>query len=103
MKPSETLKAKKEELRALARLWEDKGLFNLRIFGSVARGDDDEDSDIDFVVRIGKGRNGRKPGLEFFAFAEELEKLLGTKVDLVSEASCPEYLKKSIEKEAIPA
>ena len=103
MNPSETLKAKKKELRALAKIWEDKGLFNLRIFGSVARGDDDEESDIDFIVRIGKGKNGRKLGLDFFAFAGELEELLGTKVDLVSEDSCPEYLKKSIEKEAIPA
>lgn len=49
------------------------------VFGSVARGDNTEKSDVDIMVEL----NG-PIGWEFVDLALELEKLLGTKVDLVS-------------------
>lgn len=52
---------------------------NFAIFGSYARGEADENSDIDIMVEFSKS-----PGLEFVDLAEELEILLHQKVDLVS-------------------
>ena len=66
MKPSEELKAKINELNNIMLEFEQYGIHNLRVFGSVARGDDNEGSDIDFAVDIGKGINGRFPGFKYF-------------------------------------
>ena len=55
------------------------GLTNLRVFGSVARGEETEDSDIDLLVDV-------KPGVGLIGMARaqhEVEELLGTRVDLV--------------------
>jgi uncharacterized protein len=55
------------------------GLTNLRVFGSVARGQDTVDSDVDLLVDVGPG-----VGLMSLARAErDLERLLGARVDLV--------------------
>ena len=51
----------------------------LDIFGSYTRGDEQDDSDIDILVEFNDSI-----GIEFIDFAEEIEKLLGFKVDLVS-------------------
>lgn len=51
----------------------------MAIFGSYSRGDQNENSDIDILVEF----NGRI-GLKFVDLAEEIEKLLGKNVDLVS-------------------
>lgn len=55
------------------------GLFNVRVFGSVARGEDDGDSDVDLLVDVG-------PGVGLMALARcqrDLEALLDASVDLV--------------------
>lgn len=55
------------------------GLSNVRVFGSVARGEDDGDSDVDFLVDVG-------PGVGLIALARcqrDLEALLGARVHLV--------------------
>jgi len=55
------------------------GLSNLRLFGSVARGEDSADSDIDLLVDVG-------PGVGLFDLAgceRDLEELLGAPVDLI--------------------
>ena len=55
------------------------GLSNMAIFGSYGRGQQGIDSDIDIVVEF------KVPvGIEFIDLAEELERILGIKVDLVS-------------------
>ena len=58
------------------------GLSNLRVFGSVARGEEQADSDIDLLVDVG-------PGIGLFELGRcraELEALLGARVDLVPAA-----------------
>ena len=60
MKPSDMLKSKKEEVIKIAKSYEDNGIFNIRIFGSVARGEDNEESDIDFAATVGKGKTGKE-------------------------------------------
>jgi predicted nucleotidyltransferase len=60
----------------------------LALFGSYARGDNHEKSDIDILVDF----NGRI-GIEFISLAHELEDILHTKVDLVSRKGIkPKYL-----------
>jgi predicted nucleotidyltransferase len=59
------------------------------IFGSVARGDFEDDSDVDILVEF-----DRPVGIEFIDLANELELILQIKVDLVSRAGIkPKYLK----------
>ena len=60
----------------------------LALFGSYARGDNREDSDIDILVDF----NGRI-GIEFITLAQELEDIFNSKVDLVSRKGIkPQYL-----------
>jgi predicted nucleotidyltransferase len=49
MRPSLALALHRDELRQLA---EERGLVGVRVFGSAARGDDREDSDLDLLVRV---------------------------------------------------
>ncbi|NHZ82144.1 nucleotidyltransferase [Massilia sp. CCM 8695] len=49
MKPSQALSLYREELRALAL---ERGLVEVRVFGSTARGDDREDSDLDILLVV---------------------------------------------------
>lgn len=68
----------REEILEVARR---HGASNLRVFGSVARGDDDADSDVDFLVDLEKGRSLLDlGGLQF-----DLERLLECRVDVVTE------------------
>ncbi|MGD9946841.1 MAG: nucleotidyltransferase family protein [Desulfobulbus sp.] len=72
------------------------GLFNLRVFGSVARGEDTIQSDIDFLVDLETGRSL----LDIGGALVQLEKLLGCKVDIVTEQGLHWYLREKILKEA---
>ena len=64
----------------LAQLCRKYGIAELSVFGSVARGDDRPDSDVDLLyVRV----PGNDLGMSYFALQEELEKLFGRRVDLV--------------------
>lgn len=65
----------------LAALCQKYGIAELSVFGSVARGDDRPDSDIDFLYVRGAES---VMGMAFFGMQEELEELLGRKVDLVA-------------------
>lgn len=73
------LRNRREEILAIARGYE---ATNVRVFGSVARGEADEQSDVDLIVDI----NTNKRGLAVFGLIEDLErdlaKLLGVRVDV---------------------
>jgi len=77
-RPSAILAAKRDAVLALALA---NKAFNVRVFGSVARGEDTPDSDIDILVRFRDGASL----LDQSSLAIELEELLGVHVDLVSE------------------
>lgn len=72
------------------------GAKNLRIFGSVARGEANQNSDIDFLVEM------QSSLLTRIALIQDLETLLNTKVDVVTELGLHEHLRAHILKEAIP-
>ncbi|MFD4434127.1 nucleotidyltransferase family protein [Nocardia sp. NPDC058497] len=67
-------------LPAITQLCAAYGVTELAVFGSVARGDERQDSDVDLLYV--RGPNAVR-GLAFFGLEEDLEKLLGTHVDLV--------------------
>lgn len=73
-------------------------VYNIRIFGSVARSEYDDKSDIDFLVELGPGCGL----LNHAALTRELEELLGRKVDIVSEKGLRPRMKDRIEREAVP-
>ena len=75
-----------QELRATRRdsvlgLAAKHGAYNVRVFGSVARGDSDPRSDIDFLVDLERGRTLSDLG----GLLIDLEEVLGTPVDVVTE------------------
>ncbi len=89
------LKGKREEILKLAAK---HGAYNVRVFGSVARGEAGPDSDVDFLVDMGPGRTSFFPG----GLLADLEDLLGRKVDIVSPEALHWLLRDRILKEALP-
>ena len=84
--------------QAISDIAERHGALRLRLFGSVARGEERPDSDVDLLVAL-RDDCGFE---DYLALAEELEKLLGRKVDLVSERGLSPYFRPYIEAEARP-
>ena len=70
---------------------------NIRVFGSIARGEEKENSDIDFLVSFQSGASlFDQAGLMI-----ELEKILGKSVDVVSDRALNQYIRDKILKEAV--
>jgi uncharacterized protein len=74
------------------------GAFNVRIFGSAARGEAVESSDIDLLVDVGAKRTPFFPG----GLLADLEDLLGCRVDIVTEDGLHWYIRDKVIKEAVP-
>ncbi len=91
----EIIKEKREDILRAAQK---HGAFNVRVFGSVVRGESGPESDIDFLVELEKGRSL----FDHAALMVELEKLLGRKVDIVTVKSLKPRVRERIIKEAIP-
>jgi uncharacterized protein len=73
------------------------GARSVRVFGSVARGDAREGSDIDLLVDLEPGRSL----LDLIAIKQDLEDTLRTPVDVVTEAGLSPYLRQQVLDEAI--
>jgi predicted nucleotidyltransferase len=80
---------------AILRLAEKHGGRNVRVFGSVARGDAGPDSDIDFLVDFDAGRTL----FDLIGLRLDLEELLGTAVDVVTPGSL-RYVRERVLSEA---
>lgn len=87
-----TLSTHRQDLEAL-------GVASLSVFGSVARGDEGAQSDIDMLVRFSKSVGM----FEFLDVKAYLENLLGTSVDLVTEDALKPQLRERILAEAVRA
>ena len=74
------------------------GPFAVRVFGSAARGDVDETSDVDLLVEMEPGRNL----LDLVGLWQDLETLLGTHVDVLSDGGVSPHLRTRIYAEAVP-
>jgi predicted nucleotidyltransferase len=88
----------KEKRNAILDIAEKHGARNVRIFGSVARGDFDEKSDLDFLVEMEPGRSL----LDHASLLLALETLLGCEVDVVSEKGIKARVRERVLKEARP-
>lgn len=85
-----------QKRQALLEIAARHGASNLRLFGSVLRGEEHADSDIDFLVDIAEDRGFD----DYLALAKEFESLLGRRVDLVTERSLSPFFRPYIEAEA---
>ncbi len=92
---NDLLKSKREEILRLAAK---RGARNVRIFGSVARGQARPDSDIDFLVDLETGRSL----LDLGGLLNDLQKLLDRPVDVVTESGLRERIRARVLKDAIP-
>ena len=92
---AEVLGDKREEILRIAA---QHGATNVRVFGSVVRGEVGPDSDVDFLVDVGPGRSAFFPA----GLLADLEDLLGCKVDVLTENSLHWHIRKRVLTEARP-
>lgn len=78
--------------KKITPLLEEYGISYAALFGSVARGQDQKDSDVDLLVRL-----GRPMGMvKYMRFVNGLEASLNKKVDVVTEKSLNKYIRPHI-------
>ena len=94
MSLNELLQDKREDILRIAAK---RGAYNVRVFGSVARGEADSKSDIDILVDMEPGRNLFDLG----GLLMDLQDLLGHDVDVVTERGLRERIRERVLKEAI--
>ena len=95
MSLNELLQEKREDILHIAAR---RGASNVRIFGSVARGEADSKSDIDLLVDLEPGRSLFDLG----GLLMDLQDLLDHKVDVVTERGLRERIREHVLKEAVP-
>jgi predicted nucleotidyltransferase len=89
------IRPKRELIRSIA---EKHGALNVRVFGSVARGDAGPDSDVDLLVDTGTRTSAWFPG----GLVADLEEALGRRVDVVTERGLVADLRERVLREAVP-
>ena len=95
MSVSDLLRGQREEILRIAAK---HGAYNVRVFGSVARGDARADSDVDFLVDLEPGRSL----LDLGGFLMDLQDLLDRNVDVVTENGLHWYIRDRVIQEAVP-
>lgn len=94
MRVDELLKEKRDEILRIAA---ERGARNVRVFGSVARGEADEQSDVDFLVDMEPGRNL----LDMGGLLMDLRELLGRDVDVLTEGGLVPRIRERVLREAV--
>jgi uncharacterized protein len=85
----------RDEILRIAAL---HGAHNVRVFGSVARGEAGNESDVDFLVELEQGRSL----LDRAALMLALQELLGRRVDVATERGLKSALRDHVLQEAVP-
>jgi predicted nucleotidyltransferase len=88
----------RERRREILRLAAEHGVQRVRVFGSVARGEAGPGSDVDFLVVMERDRSL----LDLVGFRQDVEDLLGRKVDVVSEPALHWYIREDVLRQAVP-
>lgn len=87
-----------EEIREdVLRIATAHGAGNVRVFGSVKRGEQGSSNDLDLLVDMAEGRTL----FDLIALCKDLEESLGVRVDVVTEASLPPYIRDRVLDEAV--
>ena len=94
MELSDLLQLKRDEILKIAA---EHGASNVRVFGSVARGEAGPNSDLDLLVEFDLDRSL----FDHVALIQGLEDLLGRKVDVVTEDSVHWYIRDRVLAEAV--
>jgi predicted nucleotidyltransferase len=91
----EAIRGRRDAILEIARRY---GAHDIRIFGSVARGDATESSDLDLIVRFEPGRSL----LDHGGLVMDLRELLGIKVDVLDEEGLRVRFRTHVLNEAVP-
>ena len=89
------LREKRDEILVIAAR---HGARNVRVFGSVARGEDNPDSDVDFLIDVGSTTSSWFPA----GLILDLEEVLGRRVEVVTAKALNPYIRDRVLREAIP-
>ena len=92
---SEAVKKKREEILEVAAR---RGARNVRLFGSLARGEERAGSDVDLLVEMEEGRSL----LDLSHLLQDMEELLGCKVHVVEPEALHWAIRERILEEAVP-
>jgi len=92
---AQLVRAKREEIQKIVAK---HGARNVRVFGSVARGDARPESDVDFLIEVGPVTSSWFPA----GLILDLEDLLGRHVEVVTEQGLDPLLRERVLREAIP-
>ncbi len=95
MTVEELLRQKRDDVRRIA---EKHGASNIRVFGSVARGEARPDSDLDLLIDAGPDTSSWFPA----GLILDLEELLGCRVQVVTEKGLNPYIREHVLREAVP-
>jgi uncharacterized protein len=95
MKPSEALSRHRDAIR---RIVESHRTRNVRVFGSVLRGEDTEQSDLDLLVDA----TSQTSLFDIGAIRAELKQLLGVRVDVLTPEDLPERARAAVIEQAQP-
>lgn len=95
MSIEDTLRERRDEIHRIAA---EHGVTSLRVFGSVARGEARPDSDLDLLIEVGATTSSWFPA----GLILDLERLLGCRVDVVTEQGLRPALRDAVLREARP-
>jgi predicted nucleotidyltransferase len=92
------MKFSQEQILSITRYLRDKPVKRAWVFGSYARGDADDKSDLDLLVELDYSQH---IGLLFFRMQSDIEELIDAKVDLVTPDGLSKYIAPLVEKEKV--
>jgi len=95
MTVKELLRERRAEIEKVAAK---HGAFDIRVFGSVVRGEERGDSDIDLLIKTGEKTSPWFPG----GLVADLEEILGRSVEVVTENGLNPLIRERVMKEATP-
>ncbi|WP_440856678.1 nucleotidyltransferase family protein [Pseudomonas syringae] len=98
MRPTDAIRSKEGDIR---RLIEAYGFIEPKLFGSAARGDDHEGSDLDLLATIPPAMVGKISLFDIAGVEDALQALVGVPVDFHVSNNMPEHLRQSIEREMV--
>jgi len=85
-------------IKLIADYFKTQPVLKAYLFGSFSRGEETESSDIDILIVLDESQH---IGLKFFGMYEDLNDLLGRKVDLVTERSLAPFARESVNRDKI--
>ena len=91
----ELLRERRAEIEKVAAK---HGAFDIRVFGSAARGEERGDSDIDLLVKTGEKTSPWFPG----GLVVDLEEILGRSIEVITENGLNPLIRERVMKEATP-